>query len=54
MKEIELFYLKTCPYCRNAKRAIDELIEENPAYADIQIDESAGYDRSTIIHSDHF
>lgn len=38
MKEIELFYLKTCPYCRNAKRAIDELIEENPAYADIQID----------------
>ena len=38
MKEIKLFYLKSCPYCRNAKRAIDELIGENPAYADIQID----------------
>ena len=25
MKEIELFYLKTCPYCRNAKKAIAEL-----------------------------
>lgn len=37
MKEIELFYLRSCPYCRNAKRAVDELIEENPAYADIQI-----------------
>ena len=38
MREIELFYLKDCPYCRNAKRAIDELTAENPAYADIQID----------------
>ena len=38
MKEIELFYLKTCPYCRNAKRAIDELLGENPACADIRID----------------
>ena len=37
MKEIELFYLKSCPYCRNAKKAIDELTAENPAYNDIQI-----------------
>lgn len=37
MKEIELFYLKTCPYCRNAKKAIDELTEENPAYGEIGI-----------------
>ena len=37
MKEIELFYLRACPYCRNARRAIDELIAENPAYADISI-----------------
>ena len=37
MKEIELFYLRSCPYCHKAKRAVDELIEENPAYADIQI-----------------
>ncbi len=38
MKEIELFYLASCPYCRNAKRAIGELAEENPAYRDIRID----------------
>ena len=37
MKEIELFYLKSCPYCRNAQRAIAELTEENPACADIRI-----------------
>ena len=37
MKEIELFYLKSCPYCRNAKKAIDELTAEKPAYNDIQI-----------------
>jgi len=38
MKEIELFYLSSCPYCRNAKRAIEELGNENPAYKDIAID----------------
>ena len=38
MKEIELFYLASCPYCRNAKRAIGELTEANPAYRDIRID----------------
>ena len=38
MKDIELFYLASCPYCRNAKRAIGELTEENPAYRDIRID----------------
>ena len=37
MREIELFYLSTCPYCKNARRAIDELCAENPAYADIPI-----------------
>ena len=38
MREIELFYLSSCPYCRNAKRAIEELTEENPAYKTIRID----------------
>ena len=37
MKQIELFYLKSCPYCRNAKKAIDELTAENPAYEAIDI-----------------
>ena len=38
MKEIEIFYLAGCPYCKNARKAIAELTEENPAYADIRID----------------
>ena len=37
MKQIELFYLSGCPYCRKAKQAIGELIEEVPGYADIGI-----------------
>lgn len=37
MHQIELFYLKSCPYCRSAKKAIDELTAENPAYRDIDI-----------------
>ncbi len=37
MREIELFYLRSCPYCRNARRAIEELVRENPAYGEIRI-----------------
>ena len=37
MKEILGFHLIGCPYCENAFRAIDELVAENPAYADIHI-----------------
>ena len=37
MKEILGFHLNGCPYCANAFRAIDELVAENPAYADIHI-----------------
>ena len=37
MKEIELFYLTRCPYCKNAEKAIDALLLENPAYAEIKI-----------------
>ena len=32
MREIEIFYLTGCPYCRNAKRAVAELMQEEPAY----------------------
>lgn len=38
MKKITLFYLEDCPYCHYAKRALKELIEENPKYGDISID----------------
>ena len=37
MKEIELFHLTRCPYCINARKAIGELLEENPAYAALSI-----------------
>ena len=37
MKEILGFHLNGCPYCANAFRAIDELVAENSAYADIHI-----------------
>ena len=44
MKTIELFHLPGCPYCIKADRAIQELMEEHPAYSSIDvkwIDESA-------------
>ena len=37
MKEIEIFYLTSCPYCRSARRAVDELRVENPAYASLDL-----------------
>ena len=37
MKEIFLFHLANCPYCINARKAIEALKFENPAYRDIQI-----------------
>lgn len=38
MKKITWFYLEDCPYCKNAKKALAELKEENPAYKDVEID----------------
>ena len=36
--KVTYFYLVGCPYCRNADIAIEELIQENPAYGDIEIE----------------
>ena len=38
MKKIILFHLTHCPYCHNARRALEELTKENPAYGEVQID----------------
>lgn len=38
MSEVKLFYMEGCPYCRNARRALDELKQENAAYAALPID----------------
>ena len=32
MPEIEIFYLTGCPYCKNARKAVEELLREEPAY----------------------
>jgi len=37
MKELTLFYMNGCPYCRNAKKAETELRSENAAYRDVTI-----------------
>lgn len=37
MKEIELFYLRGCPYCAMAKRSLAALTEENDAYRGIAV-----------------
>lgn len=36
--KLTLFYLETCPYCHNARRALKELVEENAAYGAVPID----------------
>ena len=37
MKEIEIFYLKGCPYCMKARKAVGELQAENAAYAGLEL-----------------
>ena len=37
MKEIEIFYLPGCPYCVKARRAVEELRRETPAFEGIRI-----------------
>ena len=38
MAKITIFYLEHCPYCHHARRAVEALKAENPAYAGIGID----------------
>ena len=37
MYEIEIFYLRGCPYCENARRAVAELLREEPAYEALRL-----------------
>ena len=37
MREIEIFYLTGCPYCDSARRAVAELLQEEPAYRDLAL-----------------
>jgi len=38
MKTLKLFYLTHCPYCRNARKALEELRSENSDYESVAID----------------
>ena len=37
MQELEVFYLTGCPYCRNARKAVEELMAENLSYAALSL-----------------
>ena len=43
MAKLTVFYMESCPYCRKAKKAFEELKAENPSYSDCidWIDENA-------------
>lgn len=36
--KIKFFYLESCPYCKQARRALDELKSENAQYKNIEMD----------------
>ncbi|NLL92364.1 MAG: hypothetical protein GX222_08165 [Ruminococcaceae bacterium] len=38
MKKLKVFILKNCPYCIRAIAYINELVKENSAYADIEVE----------------
>ena len=38
MKKIRMFVLAMCPYCKQALRWMDELLEENPEYKALDIE----------------
>ena len=38
MQKLTLFYLESCPYCRNALAALDALRKADPDYAAVEID----------------
>lgn len=39
MKKVLFFYVKGCPYCAQARKARQELIEEKPEYARVEFNE---------------
>ena len=38
MKKITMFYLDDCGYCAKARRALEDLYEENPAYRQVELE----------------
>ena len=38
MKKITVLHLDDCPYCHNAKKAMDELAKVSPEYAKVEVE----------------
>ena len=38
MKDLTIFYMEGCPYCRNAKKALEELVSDRPEYQTISVE----------------
>ena len=39
MKKITMFMMESCPYCKKARRWMDELYAENAAYKTLEIEQ---------------
>ena len=37
MKEMKVFYLDHCPYCKHARRALEELTAQRPEYGTVPV-----------------
>lgn len=37
MKTLTVMYLEHCPYCRNARKAWEELLKENPDFRSVPV-----------------
>ncbi|MCD7893480.1 MAG: thioredoxin family protein [Erysipelotrichaceae bacterium] len=49
MKKVLCFYLENCPYCLQAQKAMDDLMNENPQYKDISVEWIEENDNPDII-----
>lgn len=48
MQKLTYFYLKSCPYCRQADALLAELRAENPKYADVAVEKIEEEERKEI------
>ena len=39
MAKVKFFYVSGCPYCAQARKAREELIQENPEYKKVEFEE---------------
>lgn len=59
MKTITFLYLEHCPYCRNARKAMEELKGENAAYVEVlarmeRIEESKEPEKAVPFGKDYY